>query len=330
MDERVRLPSALVHGALAYAAARGKPMSARVGGEGAEPPVVTAQEARELLEEIAERLGDPLLGIHLAQALETGRYGVVEFACRSAPDVRGALQRIVRFIALVSAPAIAELTSSISGMSMRFRFPGVRESLGRHGNEFFAAVMLRRAREYTGQQIFPTHVRFEHAAPTVKREIETFFNAPAEFGAEWNEIGFDEDSLALPILSHEPALLSLLDKMAEEQVKTRPTSFSDEVAQHVRLALEKGEPALEDVAKALGMSGRTMQRRPNEESRPFADVVDSVRRELALIYIADPTKSPDDVATLLGYAGARPFQRAFKRWMGVTPVEYRNQRKQGI
>ena len=78
------------------------------------------------------------------------------------------------------------------------------------------------------------------------------------------------------------------------------------------------------------MSGRTLQRRLNEEATPFADVVDSVRRELACLYVAEPARSLDEVATLLGYAGARPFQRAFKRWMGITPLEYRNQRKQGI
>ena len=252
MDERVRLPSALVQGALAYAAARGVTL-ARAAPEGTEPPVVSAQEARELLEEIATKLGDPLLGIHLAEGLERGRYGVVEFACRSAPDIRSALERIVRFIPLVSAPATADLVDRKDGAVLRFRFPGVREMLGRHGNEFFAALVWLRAREYTGTKFRLTSVRFEHPAPTVKRDVEAFFElhaAAVDFGADWNEVAFDAETLALPIASYEPKLLPLLDRMAEEAVKARATSFTDEVAHHVRAALAKGEPALDDIARA--------------------------------------------------------------------------------
>jgi hypothetical protein len=300
MNERVRLPSALVRAAIAYGMAKGLDVSAlleRLGlpqiSPAGEPPLVTAQEARELLEEIARTLDEPLLGIQVAQSLERGTYGVVEFAARSAPDLRGAVDRVVRFISLLSAPAVAELADADGCKLLRFRFPGVRGTLGRHGNEFFATMMWLRSRELTGTSFRLRSVAFEHAAPPppVKKDLEAFFELHAVgFDAEWNEIGLSDGDLSLPILSHEPHLLPLLDRMAEEEVTARAASrgLVDEVAHRVRSSLANGEPSLDEVARTLGMSGRTLQRRLNDEEKPFAEVVDSVRNELARIYVREP------------------------------------------
>jgi AraC-like DNA-binding protein len=334
MTERVRLPSVLVGATLSFARARGLDVNALLRSmalpdlsPNGHAPLVTAAEARALLDRIAGELSEPLLGIHVAQSLERGTYGVVEYACRSAPNLRGSLERIVRFIALLSAPAVAELAVlPDGGRALRFRFPGVRGSLGRQGNEFFAASVWLRARELTGTTFRPTRVSFDHPAPEGRRDVETFFEVPtAAFGAEWNELGFAEHVLDLPVLSHEPHLLPILDKMAETEVQARAATrgLVDQVEAQVRGSLAQGEPALDDVARALGMSGRTLQRRLNDEERPFAEVVDSIRNELACVYVREPERSLDDVASLLGYAGSRPFQRAFKRWTGMTPLEYR-------
>jgi AraC-like DNA-binding protein len=332
VTDRVQLSSTLVSAAIAYAHKRGADLSelaARLGlpdVTAALPPLVTPGQARELLDEVARVLDDPLLGIHVAQSIEKGAYGVADFAARSAPDFRGALERVVRFIALVSAPAEAELAKAPGGMAIRFRFPGIKGTLGRHGNEFFIALMWQTGLRLTGASFRPTRVRFEHSPPADRRIVERFFEIPVvEFDANWNEIAFDEDALVLPVIGHEPRLLPLLDQMAEQEMASRRSArgLVDQVADHVRASLDKGEPALEDVARALGMSGRTLQRRLNDEAKPFAEVVDSVRSELACLYVREAERSLDDIAGLLGYAGSRPFQRAFKRWTGMTPFEYR-------
>jgi AraC-like DNA-binding protein len=334
MTERVRLPSALVVATLAYARAQrpGPDLDAIAARFGvgdvskAGAPVIGAGNARQLLDAVAVAIGDPMLGIHVAQSVERGAYGVVEFAARSAPTLRSSLERVVRFIALVSAPAVAELAPRSDGSALlRFRFPGVQGTLGRHGNEFFAAYIWLRAQELTGTKFTPTQIAFEHAAPRHRRELEDFFGTTnLAFSTPWNDLGIDASSLQLSILSHEPHLLPLLDKMAEDEIRSRGDgTLVDHVAREIRTLLAKGEPSLDEVARAVGMSGRTLQRRLNEEGAPFADLVDDVRKELALIHVRDVARSLDDVAGLLGYAGSRPFQRAFKRWTGMTPLEYR-------
>jgi AraC-like DNA-binding protein len=200
--------------------------------------------------------------------------------------------------------------------------------LGRHGNEFFTALLWLRSRELTGTPFRLTRVAFEHVAPTllVRKDVEAFFEIPAvAFESDWNEIGFSDETLTLGIVSHEPYLLPLLDKLAEAEVTARTASrgLVDQVARHVRASLCDGEPSLDQIARMLGLSGRTLQRRLTDEATPFAEVVDSVRRELARMYVCEAERSLDDVASMLGYAGSRPFQRAFKRWTGMTPLEYR-------
>jgi AraC-like DNA-binding protein len=324
--DRVRLPSALVRATYAFAQERGIVLDIDLPSDG-DVPVVSPRQAREILEAVAAASGDMLLGLHLAERIEKGAYGVVEFACRSAPTLEGAMERVVRFTPLLSLPAVAAIEDrGPLGKVLRFRFRDIRGTLGRHGNEFFAAIMWRRAMELTGKKFRPTVISFEHPAPACRTEIERYFGVTqATFDAEWNEIGFDSAALTHPIVSHEPTLLPLLDKMAEQEVAGRkmPSGLVDEVATHVRASLAKGEPALDDIAKALGMSGRTLQRRLNEEETPFAEIVDSMRYELALTYVADGHRTDDEVAALLGYAGSRAFQRAFKRWTGKTPTDYR-------
>lgn len=332
MKDRVQLPSALVSAALAHARAAGLDPTAIAAErgiaavDGDELPVVTARQTRELLDAVATALGDPLLGVHLAANMERGLYGVLEYAVRSAPDIRGALERLTKYIALVSAPAAADLvtTEGVGGATLRFRFPGIRGTLGRHGNEFFAATVWQRGRELTGVPFRLTRLAFEHSAPESRKALEDFFETrDVTYEAAFNELHLDDVALALPIVSHDPKLLPLLDKMAADQFASRTTGLADTVANAIRASLDQGEPSLEAIARTLGTSGRTLQRRLTEEEAPFAEVVDTVRSELARLYVRDAERSLDDVARLLGYAGPRPFQRAFKRWTGMTPLEYR-------
>jgi AraC-like DNA-binding protein len=110
-----------------------------------------------------------------------------------------------------------------------------------------------------------------------------------------------------------------------------PASANDawlrEVRAQVARATCNGHPELERIARRLGMGGRTLQRRLAERGLVWKTVVEDVRRELALQYLHEPTLPLSQVAFLLGYSELSAFYRAFRRWTGSTPAEYRRRAK---
>jgi AraC-like DNA-binding protein len=100
-------------------------------------------------------------------------------------------------------------------------------------------------------------------------------------------------------------------------------SFVDVVATAIEAAVPNGEPQLMETAGAVGVSGRTLQRRLNEAGIEYKTLVGAIRRRLALRYLRDRKHTLSEVAYLLGYSEISAFSRAFKRWTGSTPSEHR-------
>jgi len=133
------------------------------------------------------------------------------------------------------------------------------------------------------------------------------------------------DLLALPLASSDPTLLSLLDRSIDQELSLRasPSRFLGQVRQGICAKLSEEPPSLAATARALRMSPRTLQRRIAAEGTSFHAVVESVREELARVYVKDPKRSLGEIAFLLGYAELSPFLRAFRRWTGMTPSRFR-------
>lgn len=91
----------------------------------------------------------------------------------------------------------------------------------------------------------------------------------------------------------------------------------------IRFSLVLGEPSRASIAKSLGLSVRTLQRRLVDHQTTFADMVNAVRKEQAQEYIRQNLYSLDEIAFLLGYSNVRSFFRAFKKWFACTPGELR-------
>src|SRR5262249_12271652 len=151
-----------------------------------------------------------------------------------------------------------------------------------------------------------------------------------EFEAGANGLGFDATILDLPFKTADPALFDVLQRHAQQVTPARAeNALLDEVRQILRGQLPRGVPELAQVARALGTSARTLQRRLADEKITFAEVVDGLRRELAHAYLREPDRALGEIAFLLGYTEVRAFLRAFKRWTGTTPSSYRKRLTSG-
>ena len=110
---------------------------------------------------------------------------------------------------------------------------------------------------------------------------------------------------------------SLLQKLEEQR------TTSDKVRELVATQLSQGDVGMQSVARKLAMSVATLRRRLEEEGGSFSEIVDGVRAELARRYLGERERAISEVAFLLGFAETPSFYKAFKRWTGVTPAEYR-------
>ncbi len=108
------------------------------------------------------------------------------------------------------------------------------------------------------------------------------------------------------------------------QARMRPSvAFSQQVGELIARQLESGRARAAVIAAQLNMSRQTLYKRLKQENQSFAALLDQVRREQALIYLHDPRHTLTDVAQRLGFSELSAFSRAFKRWMGKSPAQYR-------
>ena len=154
---------------------------------------------------------------------------------------------------------------------------------------------------------------------------ETFFGKPVEFAAEHNQLRLDQATLALRNPEHCPGtwrqLLELCE--AELELRTRTRSLRERVAQLLGPMLKGQEPDLQQVAGRLQLPPWTLRRKLDEEGTSYRAILNDTRRDLAMAYIRDTESAFGEIAWLLGFSSAEAFQRAFKRWSGQTPGEYR-------
>src|SRR5262249_2535552 len=146
-----------------------------------------------------------------------------------------------------------------------------------------------------------------------------------EFDSGLNEMWLNSATLDLPIMKADPGLCAVLDRHAEELLAKYPRS-DDLVArlrEIIRNELNGGDPGVDRVARQLGLSARTLQRKLREHGITHQEILDQMRKDLATRYLSQPEMAICEVAYLLGFSESSAFHRAFKRWTGSTPTEFR-------
>lgn len=334
MGAALPMRSQLVAAFVSYVRARGGDTAALLRDSGlptgaeATPEVSwTLEELYAFLERAEAACGDPFIGIHVAAAGRRGDYGVLEYVCRSAPTVEGGLRRLSRYASLINE--LIQVTLEIKGQVARLdhRIPGVPLCVGRHANEFFVAFVLGQLRDMCDCAVVARRAWFAHPEPAnVGPLVELLGTSDLAFAREANGLELEAALLERPLSSADPSLLAILDELAEARlakVDAALPSLVTAVRQAVRESLIDGIPPIGAVARTLGMSRRTLQRRLADDATTYHAVIDDLRHELARAYVGTPSLPLAEIAFLLGYSDVSAFVRAFKRWTGTTPGQLR-------
>lgn len=283
--------------------------------------LVAADRYVRLMQHAIEHSANPLLGLEFGMAVEPDRWGMLGVLLSHCANVGEALQFQARFQALVSTVGQGRLIDDGRSLALNWQSADstppalIEEALGAY---------VAFGRWATVRPIAPRLVRFRHAPQADPRRYRELFDCDVCFEAPRNEFLMHRDILEMPLRNPDPDLKAWLARRARRLQQER---LEDDV--RARLAhwfaeqLPFGVPTLEDAARALALTPRTLQRQLHRADSSFKNSLAEVRLNLADHYLRDASLSIGDIGILLGFSEQSAFQRAFKRWHGITPRAYR-------
>ncbi|MEW6497266.1 MAG: helix-turn-helix domain-containing protein, partial [Cyanobacteriota bacterium] len=191
--------------------------------------------------------------------------------------------------------------------------------------QWIVANMVLNAQRMTGLDVAPLKVGFQHQQPEDVSAYQRLFRSPLAFEQSVNFVIVDARVLKQPLLKSDPGLCAVLDRHAEDLLAKLPRqeSIVDSVRQEISAGLRGGDPGLDAIANKLGIAPRTLQRKLKEAGTSHQELLDEMRRELSIYYLQERDMAVCEVAFLLGFSETSAFHRAFKRWTGTTPGEFR-------
>ena len=290
---------------------------------------ITTAQYFALMRALETLSGDPAVGLHIVRSADTAVHPPSTLAAFYARDLRDGLERLTRFKRLCT-PEILEVTEGLHGglrsCSVGMTWLHASEAEPSASVDATFSTLMELARRGTGANVRP--LRVDLARPGRRSAVhEAYFAAPIRLGAPRNLLVFDAADLDRPFPGHNPELLAMLTPAlgsALEEMQAR--SLSEQVVLELKRSLPSGRPDVSEVARRMGMSERTLQRRITEEGHSFRELLIEARRELGHRFLSDVAMELDEIAFLLGYQDATSFHRAFREWEGVTPARWRELR----
>jgi AraC-like DNA-binding protein len=284
--------------------------------------------------ECMRALRDPGLPVAAAQRVRLEEYAVLGFAATAAPTFRAALAIVARYSHVVADGCRFTVVDDPAHPAIRLRWEREGErSLGhRVANECAVAEVLHVARQILGARVAPVGVAFRHPAPASLAAHVAFFDVRPRFGSSWEGLELPRELLDRVPQQANPPLAAWLERQMASAVATRvpPATFAERVERRVEQDLAEGEPDGGRVARALGVSERSLRRRLKEEGLSFRAIGERARRRRAESLLAAGEVTIDEVAFLTGYSETSAFARAFKRWSGETPGSFRRRAVEGL
>ncbi len=267
-------------------------------------------------------LDDPLMGFHHGQQFEPERWGVLGLIVLTSSSIAEAMAAQYRFQSL-SGNMGAPVQANHGQVSTMQWVPSYNCS--HHMVEHIITGLVCTARTLTNQTDYsPSAVYFTHAAQGPLAVYEDYFECPVHFHAEHNALVLDNALLHSPLskadIETNKVLLQYAQSLLAHQSFTSPMEV---IKDYVMKTLPDHVPDLEEVAKYLNLSVRSAQRKLQEYGTSYSEVLDAIRKELALTYLQQTSNSVLYVSEHLGFSEQSAFQRAFKRWTNTTPRRYR-------
>lgn len=279
----------------------------------------------KVLEYAAEQSGCDNFGLYYGQQFQPKSLGLIGYIALCSPDLESALKNMANYFHLHQKDTMTRMLDLGECWRIDYQIQHGAILTRRQDAEFTIGIFMNVIREMLGQHYSPREIHFEHTRPEFWQEHSKLFNAPVFFEQPYNSIVLLKKDLQCSMPMHDSMLFKvMLDTLHLLNVATPLQSLSDQVRSHIQIELADGEPHLEKIASDLGFTSCVLTRRLKAEGLNYSALVEAVRCELADYYIKQKNIPISEMAFLLGYSEVSAFSRAFKRWFGVNPRQFRH------
>lgn len=271
----------------------------------------------------AERLQDPLLGLHLGQTIQPAHLGALGYVLLACENLGATLMRIQRYHRLVHD--INPVQHRIVDGNLELQWGIAHGKPGALFDESGITSIVQFGRDVCGQHLALAQVDFVNPPPDDLRPYLAYFGCPVRFAQPMTRLVIPVSSLAAPLRQPDPTLLKLMEQQVDAAMAQLPQAgdLAEMTRRVVAHLAPQGTPELEQVANELRLSPRVFYRRLAEQGLNFRTLREAALRQVAEMHLRDPRLTLAEVGALVGYSEQSAFSRAFKRWSGLPPLQWR-------
>ena len=278
------------------------------------------------LHELIDQALKPGFSVRVGQQMKIEDYGVLGLSWRTCSNAGEIFERCERYFKLLSNTYLfkVEKEDEISKILL-FRDAYRRGVALSNEATFSATVVVLQAMTETG--ITPVHVSFKHGPPKDQSSYQEAFKCPILFNQNHDYMAYLASDLNTRTAKADQNIHQFLMERVEEETKgieISSTKVASDVASLIQDALPSGIPSLIHIVEHLGMSSRTLTRRLSESGTTFRDLVKRTQEKMSKDLLKNTPNTISEIAFQTGFSEQSAFSRAFKRWTGLSPLEYRN------
>lgn len=278
----------------------------------------------------AERCtGDPGLGLKTGAGVSPGSISVVGFALQSAATLREGIAMVQKYQSLISDGGRFQTLAGNTTTWVVYHPRQGELAFSPHQIEAVLAAVVTFSRWVMGVPLRLRRVQFSHARLGPLKGYREVFACPVDFEQAFCGLQVDNAVLDKPLPQADPQLARMHEQYSSARLAALAMSHvpADDLRQWLVAHMGPQVPRRIQAAQALGISERTLARRLQKQGQTFDGLLDGVRREMALQAVADRDRALADIALSLGFAESSTFFRAFQRWTGMAPGQWRRQRE---
>ncbi|WP_339544831.1 AraC family transcriptional regulator [Pseudomonas sp. RA_35y_Pfl2_P32] len=269
--------------------------------------------------------GDPAIGLRVSRFVSPTTFHALGYALVASGSLREVFERIVRYHQVVSDALELHLNRAEDRYCFTLKVPTGSPAPAPEALDAFAAIYVRTCRNRLGREYAPLAVYLRRAEPADPHPWHKVFRAPVHFAAEEDRLEFSLEDFDSHLDDANPELAEHNETVLKRTLaQLKPLTWERKVRDAIEEQLPEGEPSAERIAQALHLSLRSLQRHLADEGCRFDTLLNESRENLALLHLRDPQCSLSEISYLLGFADTSSFSRAFKRWTGMTPGQFRD------
>lgn len=285
---------------------------------------ISHEQMSALMQCCVDLSGDEAFGLVAAEQLQPQMLHALGLAWLASDTVHDGLRRLVRFGRLISTGLHTELEEQGDLVHLLVQQSLELDDFCHAARDYLVGMVVRMCRLTLGDFLAPVMIELERPCPQAPDRWEYMLASRVQFDRPATRISWSRSDIEEPLITGDPGLARIND----EQVQSYLDSFlaqstCREVVSKIVEKLPDGPPSQQAIAEELHISNRTLQRKLKEEGTSFMDLLQDTRLQLAQKYLRQPGRSIVETAYMLGFSEPSTFSRAFKRWTGQAPLEYR-------